>query len=96
LQQKDRKRYRQRFTYRLYDKILLVETAHVCRFSITNGIVYAHDRSGEKHSLREQTLQQLEQELDPDVFSVLTAATSSMWKRLITCAVLKAIEQRYF
>ena len=68
LQQKDRKRYRQRFTYKLKDKILLVETAHVCLFSITNGIIYAHDHSGKKHPLQEQTLQELEQELDPDVF----------------------------
>lgn len=68
LQQKDRKRYKQRFTYKLKDRILLVETSQVTLFSITNGIIYAHDRSGKKHPLQEQTLQELEQELDPDVF----------------------------
>jgi DNA-binding LytR/AlgR family response regulator len=68
LQQNDRKRYKQRFTYKLKDKILLVETAQVSYFSITNGIIYAHDRSCKRHPLQEQTLQELEQELDPDVF----------------------------
>jgi DNA-binding LytR/AlgR family response regulator len=68
LQQKEKKRYKQRFTYKLKDRILLVETAHISVFSITNGIIYAHDRSGKKHPLQEQTLQELEQELDPDIF----------------------------
>jgi DNA-binding LytR/AlgR family response regulator len=68
LRQKDQKKYKQRFTYKLKDKILLVETARVSFFSITNGIIYAYDHSGKKHALQESTLQELEQELDPEVF----------------------------
>ncbi len=68
MQQKDRKKYKQRFTYKLKDKILLVETANISYFSITNGIIYAYDNTGKKHPLQEQTLQELEQELDPDIF----------------------------
>ena len=68
LQQKNRKKYKQRFTYKLKDKIFLVETANINMFSITNGIIYAYDHGGKKHPLQEQTLQELEQELDPDIF----------------------------
>lgn len=68
LRQKNRKKYKQRFTYKLKDKIFLVETARISFFSITNGIIYAYDLSGKKHPLQESTLQELEQDLDPDVF----------------------------
>lgn len=65
------KTYKKRFTVYKHDSVYFLEVTHVTFFEANESVVFAFDISGKKHLLRESTLKEIEEQLDPlDYFRI--------------------------
>lgn len=62
------KNYKKRFTIHSYQKIYLLETSLISYFEAVEGVVFACEATGKKHLLREATLKEIEEKLNPNDF----------------------------
>jgi len=65
---KSRKDFKKRFTVHSRQGIYFVETTTIAHFEASDGVVYAYDINGKKHLLTEATLNEIEDQLDPQDF----------------------------
>ncbi|MAY84686.1 MAG: DNA-binding response regulator [Flavobacteriales bacterium] len=61
------KKYRKRFLVRIREQLIPIKTEEIAYFYTENGVVYLQKRDDRKYPL-EQTLDQLEMDVDPDSF----------------------------
>lgn len=59
------KSYKKRFTINTHRGIYFLETENVIYFAADEGLVFAYDTEGKKHLLKEATLKEIEEQLDP-------------------------------
>lgn len=62
------KSYKKRFTINTHQGIYFLETESILFFEANEGLVFAYDRQGKKHSLTESTLKEIEEFLNPSDF----------------------------
>jgi DNA-binding LytR/AlgR family response regulator len=62
------KTYKKRFAIHHQQATYFLETDKISFFEASEGVVFAHDLTGKKHLLKESTLKEIEEQLDPAGF----------------------------
>lgn len=62
------KSYKKRFSVNSFQGIYFLETENILFFEANEGVIFACDFKGKKHLLKESTLKEIEEKLDPSEF----------------------------
>ena len=69
------KTYKNRFTIHSHNKISFLPTGEISYFEAVEGVIFANDLTGKQHLLRESTLKEIEELVNPSEFFKINRST---------------------
>ncbi|HET9056173.1 MAG TPA: LytTR family DNA-binding domain-containing protein [Chitinophagaceae bacterium] len=68
LMQYENKLYKKRFPVKINNEVFILESDSIVFFRIVNGVIFAYTNRNKKFPMEEETLNELEEKLNPEIF----------------------------